>query len=243
MSTVTTRSGSSAKSAWAAGGTVFAATMMVLIGIFQILMGLSAISRDSFIIQRGDYFFNINTRPWGWIHLVLGALVVLTGIGLFTGATWAKVVGIALVGLSAIDNFLFLPYYPIWSIVLIGLDAFVIWALATSLSERRAEADLMEDVGMGYGGGRESRQSREQWATNPSAGYRSTDPEAARRASDVSSARHAQPETEEQMHSAMAGGAMGGRTPQGGTPTGQPPTNMPGTGQGPRNPIPPGDQQ
>lgn len=243
MSTVTTRSGSPAKSAWAAGGTIFAATMMVLIGIFQILMGLSAISRDSFIVQRGDYFFNINTRPWGWIHLVLGALILLTGIGLFTGATWAKVVGIGLVGLSAIDNFLFLPYYPVWSILLIGLDAFVIWALAHSLTRRDMGANLFDDA-TGYGDSRDSRQSRDQWATNPSAGYRSTDPEAARRASDVSTpARHAQQETEEQMHSAMAGGSMGGRTPQGGTPTGQQPGHMPGTGQGPRNPTPPNDQQ
>src|SRR4051812_49059087 len=181
MSQVTGNTGSPAKSAWSIGGTVFAATLMVMIGIFQILMGISAIANDSFLVVRGDYVYNVDTTAWGWIHLVLGALVLLTGIFLFTGATWAKVAGIVLVVLSAVDNFLFLPYYPIWSLLLIAMDIFVVWALAYSLRTTSRTGDLLADAETGYGG----PQGGQRWATNPSAGYRPGDPEAARRSSDM----------------------------------------------------------
>jgi hypothetical protein len=241
MSNVTARTGSPAKSAWASGGTVFAATLMLLIGVFQILMGISAIANDSFLVFRGDYVYTVDTTGWGWIHLGLGVLILITGIGLFTGATWAKIAGVVLVGLSAIDNFLFLPYYPIWSLLLIGLDVFVIWALAYSLRTggASAEADLMAETGAGYTGS-QADQSGQRWATNPTAGYRPNDPEAARRASDMATpARHAQNEpagTQQDMQSAMAGGSMG--TPMG-TPPGAPQPGMPQSGGGPGGQMPP----
>jgi len=242
MSQVTGNTGSPAKNAWSIGGTVFAATLMVMIGIFQILMGISAISNDSFLVLRGDYVYNVDTTAWGWIHLGLGALVLLTGIALYTGATWAKVAGIILVALAAIDNFLFVPYYPIWSLLLIAMDVFVIWALAYSL--RNPSTD---DGQLATGGGAVMAGDRgygnERWATNPSAGYRAGDPEAARRASDMATpagARHAQTEYQPEMHSAMAGGTgqqgMGqqGMGQQGmGQQQGmnQPGMNQPGMGQ------------
>ena len=77
----------------------------------------------------GDYTFNFDTTGWGWIHLLLGLLLILVGYFLYTGAAWAVVTAIVLAGLSAISNFFFIPYYPFWSIVLIGLDVWVIWAL------------------------------------------------------------------------------------------------------------------
>ncbi len=70
----------------------------------------------------------------GLDHLSLGVLVVLAGAALFTGAMWARVVGITLAGLSMIANFMWLPYYPVWAIVLIAVDAFVIWALCVGIS-------------------------------------------------------------------------------------------------------------
>jgi hypothetical protein len=227
---------SPARSAWAIGGVVFAATMMVMIGIFQILMGISAISRDSVFVVRGDYVYNVNTRTWGWIHLGLGVLILLTGIGLFTGATWAKIAGIVLVVLSAVDNFLFLPYYPIWSLLLIAMDVFVVWALAHSLRHTPTEGELMADAQGGYGGA----QTGQRWAaTNPSAGYRASDPEAARRASDMAtpgSSRHAAESAREE--------AEGMRVPTGGSAGGAMPGSpgMQGTEGGqPRPPVPPNE--
>lgn len=121
----------SGRQAWAMGGTIFGATVMIVLGCFQLLMGIAALAGDTLFVAGPAYTYNIDTTGWGWIHLVLGALVVLTGICLYGRMAWARAVGIVLVALSAIGNFLFLPYYPLWSMVVIALDVFVIWALAT----------------------------------------------------------------------------------------------------------------
>ncbi|HEY5858074.1 MAG TPA: glycosyltransferase [Aldersonia sp.] len=77
-----------------------------------------------------------DTTTWGWIHILVGALLLAAGFGLFTGATWARIVAIIAASLSIIANFLWLPYYPAWSILLIALAIVVIWAIATWDSSR-----------------------------------------------------------------------------------------------------------
>jgi hypothetical protein len=117
---------------WAAGFVVFAAVMMMMTGVFQALAGLGAIFKSEFYVATRNYLYEIDVTAWGWIHLILGVIVALAGFSLLSGATWARVVGITLVVLSAIANFLFIPYYPFWSLLIIALDVFVIWALAVS---------------------------------------------------------------------------------------------------------------
>jgi hypothetical protein len=116
-------------SGWAVGGVSFAATMLLLIGVFQALDGLVAIFNDSFFVVTKNYTFDLDVTAWGWIHLILGILLILAGWGIFTGKTWAGIAGITLAVLSAVANFFFIPYYPFWSILVIGLDVWVIWAL------------------------------------------------------------------------------------------------------------------
>lgn len=130
--------GSTAR-AWATGGLVFAATIMIMLGIWQVFVGIAAIVEDEFFVVAPNYTYEIDTTAWGWIHLILGAIITATGLSLFTGATWARVVGIGLALLSAIANFFFLPYYPLWSIVIIAVAVFVIWALANAGPRPRAE--------------------------------------------------------------------------------------------------------
>ena len=125
-------------SGWAVGGITFAATMMTMIGIFQIIAGLVAIFDDGFYLVTENYTFDLDTTGWGWIHLLLGILLVLAGYGLFAGATWAVVTGIVLAGLSAVANFFFIPYYPFWSLLIIALDVWVIWALTRPEAVDRA---------------------------------------------------------------------------------------------------------
>jgi hypothetical protein len=120
---------------WATGGLVFAAVMMIIVGLYQAFMGIAAIAKDSFFVIAPNYLYDVDTTAWGWIHLLLGILIVLAGFFLFRGATWARVVGIALAGLSAIANFFFLPYYPLWSLLVIAFDVFVIWALVKAPRE------------------------------------------------------------------------------------------------------------
>jgi hypothetical protein len=115
---------------WAAGFIVFAAVMMIMTGIFQALAGLAAIFENEFYVAARNYLYEVDVTAWGWIHLILGVIVALAGFGLLSRATWARVVGITLAVLSAIANFLFIPYYPFWSLLIIALDVFVIWALA-----------------------------------------------------------------------------------------------------------------
>jgi hypothetical protein len=117
-------------SGWAAGFTLFAALMMIMAGVWQALAGLIAIFENEFYVATRNYLFEFDATTWGWIHLLLGVIVGLAGLGLMAGQTWARVVGIILAVLSAIANFLFIPYYPFWSMLIIAVDVFVIWALA-----------------------------------------------------------------------------------------------------------------
>jgi hypothetical protein len=116
-------------SGWALGAVAFAATIMTLVGVFQVLAGLVAIFNDEFYVVAQNYTFDLDVSAWGWIHLIVGLAVLATGMGLFARKTWAGVTGIMLAMLSALTNFFFIPYYPIWSLVVIGLAIWVIWAL------------------------------------------------------------------------------------------------------------------
>jgi hypothetical protein len=115
---------------WATGFIVFAAVLMIMSGVFQALEGLAAIFENEFYVAARNYLYEVDVSAWGWIHLILGVVIALAGFGVLSGATWARVVGITLAVLSAIANFLFIPYYPFWSLLIIALDVFVIWALA-----------------------------------------------------------------------------------------------------------------
>ncbi|GAA1622145.1 DUF7144 family membrane protein [Georgenia ruanii] len=117
--------------AWAAGLITFAGVMMIMIGAFHIFTGLVALFERTFYLTTPNYLITVNTTTWGWIHIALGVVVLLAGIALLTGQEWARVVAVVLAVLSAIANFTFIPYYPIWSLTIIALDTFVIWALVS----------------------------------------------------------------------------------------------------------------
>jgi hypothetical protein len=116
-------------SGWARGGMAFAASMLVLIGSFQVVAGLAAIINDDLFTIGHDYAFDLSVTAWGWIHLILGILMLITGFGLFAARTWAGVTALFLAMVSALVNFFFIPHYPWWSLLIIALDAWVIWAL------------------------------------------------------------------------------------------------------------------
>jgi hypothetical protein len=116
-------------SGWSTGGLVFAATMMTLAGTFQVLAGLVALFNDEFFVVTRNYTFDLDVTAWGWIHLILGLAVLTTGLALYGRRTWAGVAAIMFAMLSALSNFFFIPYYPVWALVVIGLDVWVIWAL------------------------------------------------------------------------------------------------------------------
>ena len=116
-------------SGWAVGGAIFAGVMMIMIGVFEAIAGISAISSDDIFVKAENYVFNLDVSTWGWIHLILGIVVVFAGWALIAGRVWGGLVGIALATFVAIANFFWIPYYPFWSILTIGIAVWVIWAL------------------------------------------------------------------------------------------------------------------
>src|ERR687897_2807677 len=116
-------------SGWAVGFILFAAIMMIMVGIWQALQGLIAIFENEFYVATRNYLFQFDATTWGWIHLLLGLVVAFAGWGLLSGKTWARLLAITLAALSATANFLFIPYYPFWSILIVAVNVFVIWAL------------------------------------------------------------------------------------------------------------------
>jgi hypothetical protein len=127
-------------SGWAVGFILFAAILMIMSGIFQALQGLIAIFENEFYVATRNYLFQFDATTWGWIHLLVGLLVAVAGWGLLSGRTWARVVAVTLAVLSAIANFLFIPYYPFWSLLIITLDVFVIWAVCAHGGDLREPA-------------------------------------------------------------------------------------------------------
>jgi hypothetical protein len=121
----------------AVGFILFATIMMIMVGVFQAIAGLVAIFENEFYVATRNYLFKFDATTWGWIHLIVGLIIVFAGWGLLSGRTWARVVGITLAVLSAIANFLFIPYYPFWALTIITLDVFVIWALTAHGGELR----------------------------------------------------------------------------------------------------------
>ena len=113
----------------AVGLTVFAGVVMIMVGVFQAIQGLVALFNDTFYVVGPKWTFTFDITTWGWIHLLAGALLVVAGFFLFQGAVWARVVGVGVAIISAVLNFMWLPYYPVWSMLIIALDVFVIWAL------------------------------------------------------------------------------------------------------------------
>jgi hypothetical protein len=114
---------------WTVGIAMVAATIMIMIGIFHAIAGFAAILDDEFYVVGPEYAYRVDVTAWGWIHLILGIVVFIAGFAVMSGRIWARVVGITLAVLSAVANFLFLPYQPVWSLLIIALDVFVIWAL------------------------------------------------------------------------------------------------------------------
>jgi hypothetical protein len=117
------------RSSAAVGWTMFAGIMMMMIGFFHGLAGLSGIIQDDFYAVLPNYVLKFDVTTWGWIHLIGGIVIVLAGFGVFSGAVWARTVGVILAAVSALVSFAWIPLYPIWSFVLIAIDVTIIWAL------------------------------------------------------------------------------------------------------------------
>ncbi|TWH61581.1 hypothetical protein L612_001500001190 [Rhodococcus rhodochrous J38] len=121
----------SIKQGLATGTSVGAAIIMTLIGALQLLQGIAAVAEDEVFVTGQEYLSTFDLTTWGWVHIVVGVVMVIVGIALISGATWARVSAMVIAALSILVNFMWLPYYPGWALAIIALDIVVIWAIAT----------------------------------------------------------------------------------------------------------------
>ena len=108
---------------------LFGAVLMLIAGSFQVIQGLAAVLDDGFIPPREEYAYDIVVTAWGWVHILTGIVLAAAGAGLLSGALWARILALFIVVVSAIINFIYIPYQPLWSIVQLTLCGLVIWAL------------------------------------------------------------------------------------------------------------------
>ncbi|WP_068155680.1 DUF7144 family membrane protein [Rhodococcus phenolicus] len=120
----------------AAGTSLAAAVILITVGILQFLQGIAAVAENELFVVGVEYTFKFDFTTWGWIHIVFGVVIVVVGLVLLTGATWARIGAIILAALSILVNFMWLPYYPWWSVLIIALDIVVIWAVSTWQPDR-----------------------------------------------------------------------------------------------------------
>lgn len=116
-------------SGWAIGWAMFAGTMLLMGGIFQVIAGLAGIIEDEFYAVTPNYIFEFDATTWGWIHLIWGVILILSGVGIFTGNLAARLVGVVVAAIAGIMGFAFIPLYPIWGIIMAAISVAVIWAL------------------------------------------------------------------------------------------------------------------
>lgn len=111
------------------GWIYFASVMMIIAGTLNAIHGIVAIVNDDWVVWGESASLYLDLTTWGWLHLAVGIVVVLAGIGLLSGNVLARTIAVFIAGLAIVGNFLWLPAYPLWSLTIIAINAFVIYAL------------------------------------------------------------------------------------------------------------------
>jgi hypothetical protein len=111
-------------------GRLLAGVLLILNGLLGFAAGISVLRNPSFYPVTSRYLLRWTAHGWGWTELAIGIVVFAAGVCVLLGMLWARVVGIVVAVLAAVGTFMFLPYYPVWAIILIAIDVFIIWALA-----------------------------------------------------------------------------------------------------------------
>lgn len=121
------------------GFTPLAGWLLMLGGLFSFFAGLAVVVRQAYFTSLAgyttlshNYAYHWNLGAWGWASLVLGIVVVAAGVCVLFRQEWARWAGVVLAVISGVGSFLFLPFFPVWSIIVIAVDVFIIWALVTA---------------------------------------------------------------------------------------------------------------
>ena len=117
------------------GWAVFAGVLLLMVGFLDFLYGLAAILNDQVVVVGGNGAIIADLTTWGWVHLILGSILVLTSFGLFTGQNWARWTAVFFVTVNAISQITVFTYAPLWAFLLIILDVAIIYGLTARWEE------------------------------------------------------------------------------------------------------------
>ncbi len=112
------------------GWWIFAAIMLSIAGVLNIIWGIAAISESHFMTVGGTTFVFSNLKTWGWITLILGVIEILAAMSLFSGGGFGRWFGIFAAALVAIDALLDIRVLPFWSLCVFALSVIVVYQLA-----------------------------------------------------------------------------------------------------------------
>jgi hypothetical protein len=117
------------------GWVIFAAVMLIIVGILNVIWGIAAIGDSKFFVQDQKFILS-NLNAWGWITAIIGAAQLFAGFSLWSGGLYGRLMAILVASLSALAALLSIPAYPFWSLAIFSLAVIVLHSLATSGSER-----------------------------------------------------------------------------------------------------------
>jgi len=120
------------------GITAAAGVILMLTGVFGIIQGTVGLLDNDIYLVTNKWLFELDPTAWGWGHILIGLVALAAGLGLFFGQVWAQLSAIIVAAFSILANFAWLPHYPVWALLVIAFDLFVIWAVTVHGSDFRA---------------------------------------------------------------------------------------------------------
>ena len=126
------------------GWKLFAGIMIIIVGTFNVIDGLVAITNANYFKTVGGGSAQLpltnNVKTWGWVVLILGAILILSGFLIFVGNMFGRVIGVIAASVNAIVQLAYLPHYPLWSFTMILVDILVIWGIVVHGGKLMADA-------------------------------------------------------------------------------------------------------
>ncbi|MEU5753329.1 hypothetical protein [Streptomyces sp. NPDC047829] len=103
---------------------------LLVSGVLGVLQGITGIAEDRLYGVPRHYEYRFDLTSWGWIHLVVGVALIVVGVATLRSMSWGRAAGPATAAVSLVTQFMFIPYYPLWSISVMALDLIILWGLA-----------------------------------------------------------------------------------------------------------------
>ena len=110
------------------GMVVFAALVLALVGVFNLMYGAAAIANSHALTTNAHFVFG-TLHAWGWVTLTVAILQLFAAAAVLLGNQLARWFGVAVLGLNAIAMMFFIPAYPFWALVILAADVVALWGL------------------------------------------------------------------------------------------------------------------